>query len=149
MADIANTAANVRPMVGTIIRRFPAGGALTVGDAVYVDSTGAVQKAIANSTVLVSEVRGIVVSVQPVAGTLGQTTAVSGDRVDVCMYGPLEFAPTANLTPGGPLWLSATTAGRLDQTKPATVGWFPTVVGFAESATRVFVNPPAVLTIAN
>jgi hypothetical protein len=149
MADITNTASGVRVVVGAIVRRFTLTGAVTVGDVVYIDSTGGAQKASASGLVALSEVRGMVVSVQPASGTLGQTTGVSGDKVDVVMFGPVEFAPAANLTPGLPLYVSAVTAGRMDQTKPATVGWFPTIVGFAESTSRVFINPPAIITVAN
>lgn len=149
MADIANAAASVRVVVGATVRRFTLTGPVTVGDVVYIDSTGGAQKATASGVVAQAEARGMVVSVQPVSGTLGQTTGVSGDKADVVMMGPVEFSPTLPLTPGLPLYVSAVTPGRMDQTKPATVGWFPSIVGFAESASRVFVNPQVVVVASN
>lgn len=142
MADISVTASRVRLLNGAIIRRFDAGAALSVGDAVYVDSSGKVQKADADDQTQV-QARGVVVAIS----TDGRTTAAAGDPCDVVTHGPLEFG-TSGLTDGGPVYVS-TTAGALDQTAPAAAGDFKYVIGFAMSDTGIYVQPQMLVPTAN
>lgn len=132
MAAISNTDANIRPLEGAIIRRGTAGGSMNVGDAVYLDGTNGWKQADADA-VASAQARGIVV-----AGPQGATAIVSGNRIDICTYGPVEGF--ASMTPGAVIYNSVT-AGALDQTASSTAGDYPFVVGWAESATVVFVAP--------
>lgn len=134
MAAFAGTAADIRPLPPVAqMRRFNAGGALTVGQAVYLASDGDVEAADADGQATAQAV-GIVVAV----GAAGATTAAAGDRVDVCVFGPVTGY--SSLTPGGVAYVSPT-AGSMDQTASATSGDYNFIIGYAESATTVFVSP--------
>jgi hypothetical protein len=102
MADISVTSSRVRPLNGAIVRRFDAGAALSVGDAVYVDSSGKVQKADADDQAQAQvQARGVVVAI----GTEGRTTAAAGDPCDVVTHGPVELG-TSGLTDGAAVYVS-------------------------------------------
>ncbi len=132
MASISLTSAQIRPLTGAICRNYQAGAALTVGYAVYLDSSGYVQHADANLSEAGARAMGIVV-----ASKDGETSVVSGDRCSVCVFGPV--GGYASMTPGEPVYNSST-VGRLDQTAP-TGGAYPQAFGRADSATVIFVNP--------
>lgn len=132
MASITVTSAQVRPLEGAIVRNYQAGAAVTVGYAVYLDSSGYVQHADANVTEATARAMGIVV-----ASKDGETAVVSGDRCSVCVFGPVSGF--ASMTPGEPVYNSST-VGRLDQTAP-TGGVYVQAVGRADSASIIFVNP--------
>lgn len=106
MADIAVTAADVRPLPGAEIVRFEAGGTVNLGDAVYVDSSGKVQQADA-SVAGTAHALGIVVSCPD-----GKTSAASGQWVDVQVWG--RIAGFSGMTPGDVLYTSDTTAKLAD-----------------------------------
>jgi hypothetical protein len=111
-----------------------AGGNLTMGQAVYVASSGSVVVALADAA-LTAEAVGIVIAVaQP-----GQTTAVSGEAVEVCVFGPVSGF--ASLTAGAVQYLSAANAGVLVETAPSGAGKWAKAIGRAESAGIVFVLP--------
>lgn len=132
MAEITVTAADVRPLTGAIIRRGTLKSAsITPGDAVYLDGTNGWELADADE-VASAQVRGIVISLPD-----GAVASVAGDKADICVHGPVEGY--ASMTPGGVVYNSVT-AGSLDQTAAGS-GDFPFVVGWAESATTLFVNP--------
>lgn len=135
MAAFAGTAADIRPLPpAAIIRRYNAGGAITVGNAVYVASDGDVEQADADA-----EASAIAIGICVAVGSAGATVAAAGDRVDVCVFGPVTGY--AGLTPGALVWASVT-AGSMDQTAPAgSSGDYPFVIGYAESATTIFVLP--------
>lgn len=143
MADITVAAGGVRPLNGAIIRRFAAGAAVSVGNVVYIhtDSTIKPAKADADITYLA---RGIVVGV----GTLGATTAAVGDMCDIVTHGPVELGITG-LTDGAQMYVSAATAGVMDQTAPAAVGKYKYSVGYAHSDTGIYVDPQNVIVAAN
>lgn len=127
MGDISVTAADVRPLPGATVQRFTAGGTLAIGDAVYVDSSGTVQRA-DGSTVGTVWAIGIAVSTPG-----GKTTVASGDRVDVVTAGPVTGF--SGMTPGTLTYISDT-AGAL----ATAVGTKDTIVGIAISAVTVSVN---------
>lgn len=133
MADITVTAANVRPLNGAIIRRGEAGGSGNVGDAVYLDGANGWKLADADAEAS-SQARGIVVA----QGSEGVTTFADGDKIDIVVHGPVEGG--ASMTPGGAIFVS-TTAGSLDQTAPAASGDYPFAIGWAESASVIYVAP--------
>lgn len=133
MADVAITLADVRPLPGAIVRRYPAAASGNVGDAIYLAS-GGVTPADADVDAS-SRVRGIVVAV---AGG-SKTTYASGDNVDVVTDGPVTGY--ASMTRGATLYASVTT-GRIADARPAGAsGDFVHVVGFAENANTIYVQP--------
>jgi hypothetical protein len=129
MANLAVTAANVRPLDGSASRGFNLGGAAAPGDAVYIASDGDVERADGNVSNATAAVRGLVVAIQG-----GKSAGVAGDRVTVCVFGPV--AGFTGLTPGAPGYVS-NDAGKLED----AAGAFTRIAGYAESATVFFVNP--------
>lgn len=130
MAAITFTAADVRPLSGAKVRRFDAGGTVGMGKPVYIASDGDVELSKGNLVATTLGTIGLAVATPD-----GGTSASSGERVDVVVYGPV--AGFTSLTPGALVFLSDTTAGDMDDTE-STAGL---VVGVAESATTVFVRP--------
>jgi hypothetical protein len=141
MADIAVTALNVRPLNGAVIRRGTLKSAdIAPGHAVYLDGANGWELADADADAS-SRARGIVVSLPD-----GAVASVAKDKADICVFGPVE-GYTA-MTAGGVVFVS-TTAGRMDQTAPAASGRYPFAIGWAESATAIFVNPQAIVPTVN
>ena len=135
MADITVTAANVRPLNGAIVRRGEAGGSGSVGNLVYLAGTDGWKQADADASQAAAMGRGIVVAV----GSEGATTFADGDKVDIVVFGPVEGA--ASMTPGATVYNSST-AGAVADAAPAETGddW-DFIVGWAESASVIFVHP--------
>lgn len=130
MANLAVTAANVRPLDGAVTRGFDAGAAgMVPGDAVYIASDDDVEKTDGNVSNTLAAFRGLIVSIQG-----GKSSTALGDRVTVCVFGPV--AGFTGLTPGAPGYVS-NDAGKLED----AVGAFQRIAGYAESATVFFVNP--------
>lgn len=142
MADITVTAANVRPLEGAVVRRGTAGGSGSVGDLVYQASDGDWEQADADVSAS-SQARGVVVGVN---GQAGATAFVSGDRLDIVRWGPVAWG--ASMTIPGRVYVS-TTAGKGDQTAPASAGDFPFIVGYAEAANVLFVEPQSSVPVVN
>jgi len=140
MAAITVTAADVRPLPGSIVRRFDAGGSLTAGQAVYIASDGDVEAADADAEAS-SQARGIVC-----ADCDGGTSYSANDKVDVVVLGPV--GGFSSMAEGEPVYVS-TTAGSVDQTAPASSGDYPFVVGYAESTAILFVMPQAAAPTVN
>lgn len=134
MAAITTTAADIRPLhPAAVIRRYNAGGTVTPGQAVYIASDGDVEAADGDAEASALAI-GIVVGV----GAAGAVSAAAGDRVDVCVFGPVTGF--SGMTPGALVYVSVT-AGAMDHTPSATTGDFNFVIGYAESATTIFVSP--------
>ena len=135
MAEISVVATDVRPLVGYKARRFDAGGTVVAGEAVYIDASGDVQRADADTQALTKAV-GIVL-----ADGKGQLSFATGDRVDVCLFGPVTGYES--MTPGAVVYVSGT-AG--DMTTTIHTGpEFNQAVGYAESAETIFVFPSPLL----
>lgn len=132
MASITLTAASIKPLNGAIMRRGTAGATLTPGAAVYLDGTNGWKLADADA-VASAQARGIVVS-----DGFGSTSFASGSAVDIVVHGPV--AGYASMTIGGAVFNSVT-AGDVDQTAPALSGDYPFAIGWAESASVIFVQP--------
>jgi hypothetical protein len=128
------TASQVAQLQGAITTEFTAGGTVTNGNAVYIDSSSNVQNAKADAAAT-SEGIGIVVAV-PQAG---QTTAASTERVTVVTFGPV--GGYASLTPGVVYYIDAATAGAITATAPTGAGKWAKTIGYAKSATELFVLP--------
>lgn len=135
MASLTVTAANVSAWqeLGAVIQNFAVGtGGVDVGELVALDSNGAVVKADANGTAAVARAIGIVVNT---TSLYGETAAVAGDYVSVCVHGPVYgFSSLAEGTYG---YLS-TTAGDIDDAGQTPGNDF--VVGYAMRADTFFVH---------
>lgn len=115
-------AANIKPLEGAIIRRYTAGATIAAGEIVSLMADGYVDPA-DTAAWTGSLVVGIAL-----------TAAVAGDRVDVVVFGPVVCLTGA--TVAAPVYATDTTAG-----EPAeSVGTKDVMVGFAESATVLFVR---------
>lgn len=130
MALITKTAAQMRALTdhGAVIRNYDAGGSITVGDSVYIASDGDVEQAIATAQ---ASGKAIGIAVQSYDG---ETTINSGDPVAVCVFGPVSGF--SGMTPGNTIYQSDT-AGRVAD----AAGTYAHEVGYAESATVLFVSP--------
>jgi hypothetical protein len=134
MTDLTVTKANVRPLQGAIIKPFQAGEIVDVGEAVYMKSDGKVWLSDADAAAT-AQVVGLVVAI----GAYGKTESVADEIVDVLLFGPTEGF--AGLTPGAQFFASVT-PGKIEDTAPAGASAdFRWVVGWALSATAIFVNP--------
>lgn len=115
------TAANIKPLNGAISRRHVCGATVAAGEIVALQSDGYVDPA--DCTSAADEAIGIAVQ----GGS-------SGDTVDVVVLGPVKCLTGA--TPGATVFTSSTTG------EPSESGaGNATAVGYAESATVLFVLP--------
>jgi len=116
------TAANIKPLEGSIVRRYTAGATIAAGEIVVMMADGYVDPA--NTAAWTgSAVLGIALA-----------AAAAADRVDVVVYGPVKCLTGATIAG---LIYASDTAG-----EPAeTVGTKDVLVGIAESATILFVRP--------
>jgi hypothetical protein len=122
----------VRPLAGAVVRRFDAGGTITVGAPVYIAADGDVEVADGSAVATTLGCLGLAVATPD-----GGTSVSANERVDVVTHGPV--AGFSSLTPGSLVFVSDT-GGGLD-TATGTKGL---VVGVAESASVVFVRPQIV-----
>lgn len=118
----ARATSDIRPLEGAKVRRFTAGAAVAVGEIVVMQSDGYVDPA--NTTA----------ATQVCAGIAVQSAAAAGDVIDVVVFGPIKCVSGA--TPGSVIYASDT-AGEPAESAGSNLG----IVGWAESATVVFVNP--------
>lgn len=113
------TAANVKPLEGAIIRRGTLGDTTSAGEIVEMQSDGYWDPAVGTAVVM--------------NGGIALQSGVVGDQIDIVFFGPVKCLTGA--TPGAVVYVSDT-AG-----EPAeTAGTKSAVIGFAESATVLFVN---------
>lgn len=113
----------IRPLEGAIVRRFTAGGTIAAGQPVAMLAAGTIALADGNSS---DPIPDLVIG-------CALKSVVAGDRVDVVIYGPISNCTAA--TPGKLIYISDS-VGVMDETS-TTNG----VIGWAESATVVFVRP--------
>ena len=116
------TAANIKPLSGAIVRRYTSGDAVAAGEVVSLQSDGYVDPS--DSTSAADEVIGIAI----------QAATAAGEVIDVVVLGPVKCLLEGS--PGGTVY-NSTTAGEPTQTDSGNV----TAVGYAESATVLFVLP--------
>lgn len=115
------TAANIKPLSGAVVRRYVAGATVAAGEILHLETDGYVDPA--DNTSAADEAIGIAVQ-----------AASSGDTIDVVVFGPVKCLTGATI--GGTVFTSAT-AGEPTQTDDTNM----TAVGYAESATVLFVLP--------
>lgn len=130
---ITNTDAQIRMLEGAVGRDFTAAGSFNIGDAVYVNSSGSVLAARANAAAT-SYAVGIAV-----ASASGATAVVSGDRVTVCVFGPV--GGFAGLVEGSFAYLDNATAGNIVDAALSGSGKWSHVVGYGERDGVLFVMP--------
>lgn len=128
MADIAKTASLIRPLVGAVVERYTAGGAGALGDLVYEDANGNVQVTDADAAGTTYGF-GIVISAPN-----GATSFVSGDAVDVVVFG--RVTGFSGGTPHDIVYASNNAGAVAD-----AAGTTSHKVGRMRSATVLFVNP--------
>jgi hypothetical protein len=140
---ITFTAADVRPKDGSFYppRRgnVATGATVTPGQPVYINSSGDLDLGDGDD-VNQSQCRGVALS-----DGFGSTSFAAGTRIDYVTYGPLSGF--AGMTPGLPVYVSVT-AGAYSHTASATTGDFNYIIGYAEDATTLFVNPQVVVPTA-
>jgi hypothetical protein len=122
------TVEQIKPLNGSVIRRFTAGATIVPGEIVAMMADGYVDPA--NTTDFTAAVV-VGIALPPASGG---SSIGAGERVDVVTGGPVVCLLEA--TPGALIYASDT-AG-----EPSTsVGTKDVLVGFAESATVLFVRP--------
>jgi hypothetical protein len=128
MANIAFTAAKISSLTGAIKRRYEAGGAITVGHAVYVAADGDVEEADGSAAGTAGAI-GVAV-----ASRDGETSIAAGDPVTVVVLGPVGGYTDG--TPGAKAWVSDD-VGRIAD----AAGTSGHELGYWESANVLFVLP--------
>lgn len=140
---ITFTPANVRPKDGyplhTRRRNVATGATITPGQPVYITSSATLDLGDGDD-VDQSQCRGVALS-----DSNGQTSFSAGTRIDYVTHGPV--GGFAGMTPGLPVYVSVT-AGTYTHTKSATTGDFNYIIGYAEDATTLFVDPQIVVPTA-
>jgi len=124
--------ADVKPLPGAICRRFPCASAVLSGQAVYINSSGSVAPA---DAVTFSHVISPGVAV---ADNTGGTAFATGDKIDVCVFGPL--AGFSGAAEGSFAYPSESTVGVMNDAI-ASSGNYDYIVGQMHSATILFINP--------
>lgn len=142
MAAISVTASAVKlPNETEVLKiRGVTGAVVTPGQPVYLDGTNGWKPADADAAAS-GMARGIALS-----DNYGSTSFPSGSTIDILVYG--RIGGFAGMTPGGNVYVSLT-AGSLDQTAPPDSGDFIFAIGWAESATVIFVQPQITVPTAN
>jgi len=136
---MAVTAAKVRALEGATLRQAVANATINMGDTFYIadDQDNILPKVAqgdANVSALIANVRGVVTAVS----REGETQALAGDGITVCVFGPV--AGFSGLTPGVRQFQSST-AGAITETAPTGAGTWTAPVGYAESDGVLFVLP--------
>jgi hypothetical protein len=110
-------------------------GAITIGQAVYVDGAGTVDLAQADAAAT-TKVLGLVADVSIAAAASGGITT---DGVLTATTGQWDAVTgqVGGLTAGSQYWLSAATAGALTTTAPTATGEYVAPVGVAMSTTEL------------
>lgn len=127
MTDVACTAASVRPLDGCVIRRFTAGGTITLGSPVYLSAADTIAAADGSAFTGVAAI-GIAVAVPS-----GATSATSGDSVDVVLFGPVTGYTDAVY---GTYYYVDDDAGVISD----TAGTKDTIIGIGLNATTILVR---------
>lgn len=120
------------------------GGAVTIGNAVYIASDDDIEVTDANAAATVPAI-GLLVAL---AGSdPSDTVGAAGDRGSVCTFGPVYCAGWG-LTPGAIYYVSET-AGAITATKPSGAGTWSWGIGYAVDANTLFVMPGIVAPVSN
>ena len=126
---------SVSVVTGTVMPTgWAANGAITEGDALYVQADSTLDPADA-SAIATARVVGF-----------ARATSSAGAAVTIQTSGTVEYSGWS-LTPDTIYYLDTATPGNITSTAPTTVGQAVTVVGIAVSATELalLLNPPILL----
>jgi hypothetical protein len=132
MAAITITAALVDASKQAMIERGILGVAASAGQLLYKHTDGTWLLADADAEAS-SKTRGVLLG----SGVLGTSYPI-GAQVDIVVHGRITWGE--GMTIGADVYTSVT-AGAGDQTAPAVAGDFPFKIGWAWSATELFVQP--------
>lgn len=113
------TAANIKPLDGAIVRRGTLGATTVAGEIVEMQTDGYWDPAVATGVVM--------------NGAIAVQGGAAADVVDLVVFGPVKCLTGA--TPGATVYVSDTAGEPAD-----TAGTKSAVIGYAESATVLFVN---------
>ena len=132
MADLVVSSKLVRPLAAPEpqIRDFIAGGAVNVGDLVYIDAAGKVQQANAGAAGTVTSTIGVAISV----GSAGGLLAASGDVVSVLIFGAVNGFTVTTI---GARLFASNTAGKIAD----AAGTVAKPVAYTLSADTLFIFP--------
>jgi len=142
MGDITVTPASVHlPNDNEVIKiRGIVGATITPGQAVYLDGTSGWKPADADALAS-AQGRGIALS-----DAFGSVSFAAGQSIDIVCVG--RITGFASMTPGGAVFGSVN-AGKMDQAAPASAGDFKVAIGWAESASTIFVFPQITVPVVN
>lgn len=142
MSAISVTAAKVHlPNENEVIKVRGALGAVSVpGSPMYLDGTNGWKPADADVAAS-GQARGILVSLPN-----GSVSGAIGDACDIVTEG--RVTGYTSMTPGGNVYVSVT-AGSLDQTPATLEDDYNFAIGWAESATTIYVHPQIAMAVAN
>jgi hypothetical protein len=114
----------IKPLKDAIVRRYTAGSAIAVGEAVAMASDGFIDPTDASA-------------VNYPLGIALQAAGAAGERIDVVVHGPVVCMTGATV---GALIYTTNTAGEFAE----SAGTKTSILGVAESATVLFVRPQIV-----
>ena len=119
------TAKLIKPLGGAIVRRYTSGSAIAAGECVFMASDGYIDPC--NTTSAAAESIGVAV----------QAAVAAAERIDVVTHGPILCMSGATI---GANVFNTTTAGEFSESNAGN----NTVVGWAESAAILYVQPERV-----
>ena len=129
MADVTISSTDIRPLDGCIIRRFVAGGTLSMGAPVYLSAADTVTHAAAGACTT-SFAIGVAVATPD-----GGITCSAGEYVDVVLLGPVAGYST-NMAHNTIFYVDNDAGVIAD-----AAGTKDTIVGIGLSASVLFVRP--------
>lgn len=121
------TAANIKPLDGSVIQRRIPGAAVAAGEFVYLDSAGKVQPT--NG--------GAVATNYPYGVAVQAAAGADGPQIDIVVFGPVQCLTGATI---GAIVYTTDTAGEPGE----TAGTKTSIMGVNHSATVLFVRPQIV-----
>jgi len=121
------TAANIKPLDGSVIQRRTPGAAVAAGEFVYLDSAGKVQATVATA----------VATNYPYGVAVQAAAAADGPQIDIVVLGPVQCLTGATI---GAIVYTTDTAGEPGE----TAGTKTSIMGVNHSATVLFVRPQIV-----
>lgn len=121
------------------------GGAVTIGNVVYIAADDDIEAARANAAATSKAVGLLVQLATEIPGT---TVGAAGDRGTVCNLGHV-YCKGWGLTPGAIYYVSSSSAGAITATAPSGAGTWTAVVGYAIDADTLFVQPGALAPVSN
>lgn len=139
MTALTATPANISASEerGAILKTFVAAVDVVVGNAVYLDSSNQIRKAIATSSAAAQAIGLVVIP----DNFYAESTIKAGGTATVCVFGPVYGWQASNtLISGKAVWIDKTTAGVLNDAAP-TGGAYQYQLGREMGNDTIFVDP--------